>query len=241
MKTPKTLKVIGLGGIGGYLVDHVARYVGHCKDYENDMATALCDIVLVDGDKFEHHNSARQHFEEIGNKAEEKARILGTQHPSIFFKPVEEYLTDDNVITNIREEDVVFLCVDNHTTRRLVAERCEDLQDIVLISGGNDETDGNIQVHVRENGVDITPSIMKYHPEIANAEGDNPGENDVENEGCEQQVDEKPQILQANLMAAILMSVTFRNWAEGRLDYGEICFDINNVAMLKYTLALRPV
>lgn len=241
MKTPKKLKVLGLGGIGGLLAGNIARYVGHNDTYRSGgVSTTVCDMVLVDGDKFEHRNSARQHFEEVANKAEEKARILRKNHPRVFFRPVPEYVTENNIIMNVREGDVVFLCVDNHTTRRLVAERCEELDNVVLISGGNDEVDGNVQIHVREDGVDITPSILKYHPEIRAAEGDNPGETDVEREGCEQQADEKPQILVANEMAATLMHATFRNWAEDRLNYGEVYFNVDDMTMQKYDLEMRP-
>jgi molybdopterin/thiamine biosynthesis adenylyltransferase len=241
MKTPKKLKVIGCGGIGGFLADPLVRFIGHSDAYRAaGVSTTLCDVALIDGDKFEHRNSARQHFEETANKAEEKARILRKNHPRIFFRPVPEYLTENNIIMNVREGDVVFCCVDNHTARRLVAERCEELDNVVLISGGNDEVDGNIQIHVREDGVDITPSILKYHPEIQNAEGDNPGDDDVERMGCEQQVDTEPQLLFANQMAANLMNIAFRNWAEDRLDYGEVYFNIDEVAVVKYSLEMRP-
>lgn len=242
MKTPKKIKVIGCGGIGGFLIDPLARFIGHNDGYKSSIGSStLCDFSLIDGDKFEEQNSARQHFENTANKAEEKARLLTKDHPRIFFKPVPEYVTEDNIIINIREGDVVFCCVDNHTTRRLVAERCEELDNIVLISGGNDEIDGNVQIHVREDGKDITPSILKYHPEIQKAEGDNPGDEDVARMGCEQEVDAKPQLLFANEMAATLMQVTFRNWAEDRLDYGEVYFNIDDVSMAKYTLDMRPV
>ena len=241
MKTPKKLKIIGCGGIGGFLAAPLARFVGHSDAYRSGgVSTTLCDITLLDGDKFEHRNSARQHFEEITNKAEEKTRILRKNHPRIFFRPVPEYLTEDNIIMNVREGDVVFSCVDNHTTRRLLAERCEELDNIVLISGGNDEVDGNIQIHVREDGANITPSILKYHPEIQEAEGDNPGDEDVERQGCEQQTEAEPQLLFANQMAANLMNIAFRNWAEDRLDYGEVYFNIDDVSMQKYSLEMRP-
>ena len=241
MKTPKKIKIIGLGGIGGFLADPLARFIGHSDDYRSSgVSTTLCDMVLIDGDKFEHRNSARQHFENVANKAEEKARILRKSHPRIFFRPVPEYLTEDNIIMNVREGDVVFSCVDNHTTRRLLAERCEELDNIVLISGGNDEVDGNVQIHVREDGVDITPSTLKYHPEIQKAEGDNPGEDDVARQGCEQEVEAAPQLLFANEMAANLMNLSFRNWADDRLDYGEVYFNIDDVSVQKYDLNMRP-
>jgi len=242
MKTPTKIKIIGLGGIGGVLANSISRFIGNHPDYDaNSTGSTVCDIVLIDGDRFETGNIDRQDFENISNKAQEKVRMLSKKHPRVLFECVPEYITEDNVIMNIRENDVVLMCVDNHSTRRLVAERCEELDNIVLISGGNDEIDGNVQIHIKEGGFDITPSILKYHPEIAEAEGDNPGEEDLEREGCEQQMNTTPQIIQANEMAANLMSLTFRNWANGNVDYSEIYFDIDNVSMLKYSLEMRPV
>lgn len=240
MKTPRRIKVIGLGGIGGALIEDLSRYIAHKDSYQSDDISRVCDIALIDGDKFEHRNANRQHFKISQNKAKEKKQILSELHPNILFQSVHEYVTEENVVEHIREDDVVFLCVDNHTTRRLVAERCEELENILLVSGGNDEIDGNIQVHVREDGKDKTPSILKYHPEIRSAEGDNPAEIEEERQGCEQQVKEDPQILFANVFAANLMSMTFRNWTEDRIDYGEVYFNINDMTMQKYTLEVRP-
>ena len=54
--------------------------------------------------------------------------------------------------------DVVFLMVDNHASRHLVDEHAATLADLTLISGGNDYEDGNLQVYLRRDGRDLTPS-----------------------------------------------------------------------------------
>ena len=67
----------------------------------------------------------------------------------------------------IGEGEVVFLMVDNHASRHLVSRHASTLADLSLISGGNDYEDGNVQVYIRQGGLDLTPSLARYHPEIA--------------------------------------------------------------------------
>jgi len=75
--------------------------------------------------------------------------------------------------------DIVVLAVDNHATRKLVTDHCaERLRDVCLVSGGNDGieeradgtrlrgTYGGCQVYLRRDGVDVTPSLSRYHAEI---------------------------------------------------------------------------
>jgi molybdopterin/thiamine biosynthesis adenylyltransferase len=81
---------------------------------------------------------------------------LREEFPNIHFRSKGEYLTDDNIIMAIREDDVVFMGVDNHATRKFVSDRCEELNNVVLISGGNDYKDGNVITYIRQNGCDVT-------------------------------------------------------------------------------------
>ena len=123
----------------------------------------------------------------------------------------------------------MLLCVDNHPTRRLVAEHCATLSDIALFSGGNDGVEppgmrgtyGNVQIHIRRDGVDQTVPITTFHPEIAKAEGDLPSGPD-----CGQLAVSVPQILFANLAVASAMLNAFFAYTCGELAYQEITFDI---------------
>jgi molybdopterin/thiamine biosynthesis adenylyltransferase len=148
MKKTRKIKVIGAGGIGGYLLEPLSRYLSHTEDN--------VEVTVFDGDKYEDRNRERQRFSACENKAEHTVANLKSEFPKIHFRAKGEYLTQENIISSIRDGDVVFLCVDNHATRKLVSDRCQELNNVTLISGGNDYTDGNVIVYIRENGKDIT-------------------------------------------------------------------------------------
>jgi hypothetical protein len=112
--------------------------------------------------------------------------------------------------------------VDNHASRLLVSRHAATLRDLTLISGGNDYEDGNVQVYVRQNGADLTPSLTRYHPEIARPADRNPAELSCE----ELMAAGAPQLLFANLTVAALMLNAFYAWRQGALDYSEVYLDI---------------
>ena len=157
------IKAIGIGGIGCALLPFLCRYL----QYSGDKAR----ITLIDGDRFERGNAARQAFSGLGNKAEVKAGELAREYEALAFRSKPEYVTEDNVARLIGEGEVVFLMVDNHASRHLVSRHASTLADLSLISGGNDYEDGNVQVYIRQGGLDLTPSLARYHPEIAAPRG----------------------------------------------------------------------
>ena len=62
------IKAIGIGGIGCALLPFLCRYLQDSGDKAR--------ITLIDGDRFERGNAARQAFSGLGNKAEVKAGEL---------------------------------------------------------------------------------------------------------------------------------------------------------------------
>ena len=96
------------------------------------------------------------------------------------------------------------------------------MAEITLISGGNDYEDGNVQVYVRREGRDLTPSLARYHPEIADPRDRNPAALSCE----ELMAAGAPQLLFANLMVASLMLNAFYALRQGRLNYSEVYLDI---------------
>jgi molybdopterin/thiamine biosynthesis adenylyltransferase len=208
------IKAIGIGGIGCALLPFLCRYL----QYSGERAR----VTLIDGDRFERGNAARQAFSGLGNKAEVKAGELAREYEAVAFRSKPEYVTEDNVARLIGAGEVVFLMVDNHASRHLVSNHASSLADLSLISGGNDYEDGNVQVYIRQGGLDLTPSLARYHPEIA-APGDrNPAELSCE----ELMAAGAPQLLFANLMVASLMLNAFYALREGRLTYSEVYLDI---------------
>lgn len=220
MKKIKKIKVIGAGGIGGHLIEPLARY----SLYEEDNV----EITVVDGDSYEDRNKERQRFTDCENKAEHTVDLMKREFPGVHFRSKGEYVTESNIISTIRENDIVFLCVDNHATRKLVSERCGELDDVVLISGGNEETYGDVLIYLRKNGKDITPPLTNL-PEINNINDDskNPGDlTDEERQGCEQEAQTKPQILFMNLDIASLMLSCYYAHGKGQLRTNRVFSDI---------------
>lgn len=227
-----TAKVIGLGGVGSI----VARYgsVFLASLHQN------ARMVLIDGDKFEPSNASRMIFGDYGNKAavvlaEIRPRL---KHGNLTLMALEEYITPKNVKRMINDGDIIILCVDNHATRKLVNDRCAKLKNICLISGGNDGvgkdssgsvrrgTYGNVQLYVRKNGQDLSPSLSAYHPEIAKPADKLPGDLN-----CTELVVSKPQILFANLAVASAMLNTMLLYLSDATHYGELSFDIADALM----------
>jgi hypothetical protein len=173
----------------------------------------------------------------LGNKARVKAAevggLLGPGELTVVAIP--EYLQPANLAQSIRSGDWLLLCVDNHETRKLVSDHCRTLDEIVLISGGNEGFDpprergtyGNVQVVIRRGGKDRTVPLDHYHPEIAAASGELPHE-----AGCGQLISSIPQLVFTNFAVASAMANAFFAVACDRLDYQEVKLDILAARML---------
>ena len=208
------IKVVGLGGIGCALLPPLARYLHY--------AGIGCRLTLVDGDAFEQRNLPRQAFRAAGNKARVKAEEVAQEFPGLSVRAIGEFVTPGNVADLIRSGDVVFLGVDNHRTRKVVSDHCERLADALLISGGNEWTDGNVQVYCRREGRDLSAPLTRFHPEIAV-----PGDGSPADASCDYAVAAgAPQLLFMNLAVASAMLNAFYAWQQGGIRYGEVYLDI---------------
>ena len=208
------IKVIGLGGIGCALLPPLSRYLYY--------AGTGCRLTLVDGDAFEQRNLPRQGFRAAGNKARVKAEEVAQEFPGLSVRAVPEFVTAANAADWIRSGDVVFLGVDNHRTRKVISDHCERLADLLLISGGNEWTDGNVQVYCREGGRDLSAPLTRFHPEIAF-----PGDGSPADASCDAAAAAgAPQLLFTNLAVASAMLNAFYAWQQGGIGYGEVYLDI---------------
>jgi hypothetical protein len=235
------VKLIGLGGTGGIAARYLTMYLA--------VLDVPVRLVLIDGDEFEPKNAERMFFSRCGNKA---AVVRSDLEPLLGDAPitltaVEEFVTPENVGRLLHDGDVVLLAVDNHATRRLVAQHCaNELADVCLISAGNDGigedalgravqgTYGNVQVHLRRDGRDRTPDLCAYHPEIAT-----PGDVLPTDASCTEALAAVPQILFANLAAASAMLNAFYLQVCRELGYAEVCFDIREALMRPLDLPVR--
>ncbi|MHC4428082.1 MAG: ThiF family adenylyltransferase [Planctomycetota bacterium] len=230
-----TVRVIGLGGIGQPVATYLARFLASLGRPSR--------LLLIDGDAYEPHNETRMEVHEVyRNKAEATQAELARCHAdsALSLLAVPEYVTPDNVerLLPAGPGESVLMCVDNHATRKLVAEHVEGLDDILLVSGGNDGvgpdsggvvrqgTAGNVQVYVKRGGVEHTDPLTRYHPEIATPRDARPDE-----QGCDDLAGSVPQIMFTNLfVAACMLSTWWLHWGGG-LDYWELVFKLEQGRM----------
>jgi len=223
--------VVGLGGVGSI----VARYA---SVFFASLGKS-CHLVLVDGDSFEPKNAERMIFPECGPKAEVIANEIRERCGyQLLVSAITEYVTPVNAGSIILRDDIVFMCVDNHATRKVIAEHCEQLTgpiirqcgtgDIFLVSGGNDGVEGKkrgtfgtVQLFYRREGVTKTPTLSRFHPEIANPVDKLPTEL-----SCIEMISSTPQVLFANLAVASMMLNAAYTVLSGEHHFAEVVFDI---------------
>ncbi len=236
------VKVIGLGGVGGIATRYLATFLG----------TLAVDsrLVLIDGDSFEPANASRMLFSTCGNKAVVTRQDLLPRflNSRLSLVAVAEYVTPANLPRLVRSGDHVILAVDNHATRKLVGDHCAGLDDVCLISGGNDGVEpatdggrarrgtfGNVQAYLRRGGADLSPSLTRFHPEIAQPADKHPGDL-----SCTELISSVPQVLFANLTVAAAILNTFWLHCCGALHYPELVFDIAGGIMRPIAWPMPP-
>jgi molybdopterin/thiamine biosynthesis adenylyltransferase len=225
------ITVIGLGGVGSILIERLCRFLNYSSDYD-------AELLLVDGDSYEMKNYERQEFNQIGNKADVKSTELMMKFPEVPIDSFEAYINETNIAEVVREGDIVFICVDNHKTRNIISNYSMQLKNVTIISGGNELTDGNVQIYVRREGKDLTPDLCAYHPEIANPEDQLPDEM-----SCEERSNSVPQLYFVNLGVATIMCWAFyKTIVEGQVDqHSEIYFDMLRMSVNAQTRIVKSL
>lgn len=114
----KTVAVIGCGGLGGHIIDQLARIgVGALR--------------VVDGDVFEESNLNRQLLataETLGtSKAEAAAARVKAIDPAVQVTAHPVFLTRDNARELLTGCDAVLDALDSIETRRILSEACAEL------------------------------------------------------------------------------------------------------------------
>lgn len=232
----KKICCIGAGGIGTCLLPPLARVL-HYGSIFYDLNEA--SLKVVDGDSYEPRNWERQHFSELGNKAEIAVSDLKKVFPELNVTAVGSYVNSGNINEIIENDSIVFLCVDNHKTRKMISDHCESLENVILISGGNDLEDGNVQIHIRKNGVNLTnPVASDIHPEIKNPTDKHPDE--IKQLGCAEMAAISPQLLIVNNAIASLMLNAFHGHLMNVLTYEEVYCDVRK-NMVRSIPAFRKV
>lgn len=239
---PKTrsLIVIGCGGIWSYLWKPLCRMLSYTKD-------APRRLVLVDGDQFTVSNLERQdmvHQDLMRNKADVYSERIRVDFPDIRVNIVPEFVTAKN-IGIIEDGAIIVSAVDNHATRKLIADHARMLKDCVVVTGASDMVSGNVHLHIVRGGKEVTEGIDKSHPEVAAGKDRNPGDMNCEERaklpGGGQQI--VSNVFTATIMVAVLWKLFSpekggEKGAKDIIDQSEIFYDVNHLAMDTTTRAI---
>lgn len=190
--------LVGAGGTGSFLFPALLRYLESYHGNREERFT----LTVIDGKEVAATKLHRQLF--FGRYAgNPKATALVEQYdadPTVVFG-VPAYLGDEN-IGGITEDSVVMIAADNFPVRARIEEHAKTLQNVTVINGGNEMTDGSLQIYARRAGEDVTPPLSQGHPEILRDDGRDPSAL-----SC-QQIAELPsgeQTIIANMMSATAM------------------------------------
>lgn len=214
MPVPLNIKVIGAGGIGGCLLLPLARWLNFC--YTGS------ELTIIDGDTFEQKNRERQLADRLDNKALTVARRLASEFPNTRVLAQSVYVTGDNALDLLHDGDIIMSCVDNHRSRRLISDAVCQLPSVLTISGGNFLTDGNVQIHHRSQGEDLTLPVANHnHPEIMEPKDKHP-----EEMSCTERYQSEPQLLFMNNSIAAKMLEIVLAYTNGAELPDEVYIDI---------------
>lgn len=154
--------LIGAGGTGSILLPLLRGYL---STYEKTSGEAS-QITVIDGKEVGAEKLDRQMFEGRyagSNKAE--ALVEQYKGSSTVMIAVPYYLNDKN-IEAIENGDVIIIAADNFPVRARIEKYAQTLNDITVLNGGNEMSDGSLQIYVRRDGKDVTPPLSQGHPEI---------------------------------------------------------------------------
>jgi hypothetical protein len=244
---PIRAKVVGVGGIGTWLVTAFANVLNvHAPD---------SSLTLYDGDNFEPKNKERQHFDTYGNKAVSVAKSLREAADKVFITGYPAWIVSDESaatagdpedeeqnITKIgasdllEDGDVVILAVDNFACRKLIFDAAMDIDNIDIFSGGNGDVQagdalfGSVYHFRRRNGECVTAHPAYYHPEFENPADRNPGELSCAERA---KLEGGSQVVSSNMtVAAIILAkitstilTTDQAQIDAAMAVGEIYFD----------------
>lgn len=196
-KDVRKVVIIGAGGTGSILIPQAARYLRSQKFQGN--------LVLVDGDSYSEGNAVRQTFamSKVGmNKAKYQAMAVSSQLPDFGDRVtfVDKYIGQDDIEELVEENTIVINCADNNAIRKLVEDRVGELKNAAHICCGNELRDGQVQLFLRNNGKNLTPSIFVGSPHFNSLADDRSKMN------CEAiaALPSGGQLIAANMMCATL-------------------------------------
>ena len=201
MKLPKKIYIIGCGGVGSRILEPAYRYLATIPDRQ-------FRLILVDGDVVEDRNLDRQSFSisDVGHsKAESLAETFMVDPPvstkNVTLEVISEFIDKDNIV-KIEDNSLIFCAVDSKETRVLLQDYLvKSCNNAILINGGNELHDGQVQLMIIREGELLTPKLTDAFPDLLEPETSH-------QDDCTTQAQADPQLICANMFVANLMITT---------------------------------
>ncbi len=113
----KKAAVIGCGGLGGHIIEHLTRI-------------GIGAIRCIDGDSFDATNLNRQILSNESNLGTGKAKVAAERvhaiNSDVSTECIEQFLVSENALELISGCDVVLDALDSIAARRILAQACTD-------------------------------------------------------------------------------------------------------------------
>ncbi|MDO5328895.1 MAG: HesA/MoeB/ThiF family protein [Coriobacteriia bacterium] len=114
----KCVCVVGCGGLGGYVVEELARI-------------GVLNITVIDCDVFEESNLNRQAFSTTENLGKSKVDVTKERvtliNPDVKLNAIKDRLTRANAKDLVSNHDLVIDCLDNFKDRFWLANACKEM------------------------------------------------------------------------------------------------------------------
>lgn len=223
MKIGSTL-IVGAGGIGSHLAEPLMRLLGSHPNGKGSM------LRVVDGDAYEEKNAERQMFpiEHVGaSKSYVLANRVGSNLGALDAVSSEHGFVGSDVdaaglMRRVYKDQeapwsdalLVCLCVDNDATRRIFYDAMallpKDHPDIVMLDCGNDlDTSTVVASFWRERKSKLVSPVEMY-ANLRDPKDRVPGG------GCMEQAPSTPQLMVANMAAALSALLLVQALLDGR-------------------------
>ena len=162
----KTVAVIGCGGLGGYLIEYLARI-------------GIGSIRVVDADVFEESNLNRQLLSSTASLGKSKTEVAAARvraiNPSVQVEAFPVLLDASNARSLICGCDAVLDGLDNISARRILSKACE-AENIPCIHGAIDRWvaqaaismpgDQLIEKLYPHDSAPLEPSVLSFTPAL---------------------------------------------------------------------------
>lgn len=247
-----TVVIIGNGGTGSYLIDHIGRLFGRYGELRNINHSS---IILVDGDRVSDTNTTRQNF---------GYRSIGLHKCDVLKSTLVEYFGVSNVdawasfatqrvinriLETVKDSSrplIIISCVDNHATRNRILSALKPDPDSwdncfpnnwLYLDSGNSIVDGwtnslcnyNSQhygIDMRQQDINMRRNDVDREPELS--------PDGYEQRGCGA-VSSSPRTYWGNQQNAMLLGTQLLSFCKYGKGYGLQAWQIPNYESVEWS------